>query len=135
MQGCLKHFGKKWLIMLVIWLINHRLRVIDFKCAEEVWSGKPVDYSNLRVFSCSAYAHIPSDARTKLKPKSLECLLIGFEKGVKGNKLWDIVNKKKMISRDIVFNEMTMPLNEEINSKKENMTDIEEEAIEILLAN
>jgi hypothetical protein len=29
---------------------------IDFKILEEVWSDKPVDYSNLRIFGCPAYA-------------------------------------------------------------------------------
>ncbi len=54
------------------YLINRSpSRAINFKCAEEVWSGKPVDYSNLRVFGCSAYAHIPKEERTKLEPKSL----------------------------------------------------------------
>ena len=117
------------------YLINRSpSRAINFKCAEEVWSGKPVDYSNLRVFGCSAYAHIPKDERTKLEPKSLECLFIGFEKGVKGYKLWDIVNEKKVISRDVVFDEKTMPLNEEANSKKGQMAVDEGEAISISLA-
>ena len=107
-------------------------RVLDYKCAEEVWSRKPVDYSNLRVFGCSAYAHISSDERTKLKPKSLECIFIGFEKGVKGYKLWDFVNKKKVLSRDVVFDEKTMPLNK-IKTAEEKQTDVVEEATEFPL--
>ena len=62
-------------------------RVLDYECAEEVWSRKPVDYSNLRVFGCSAYTHILSDERTKLKPKLHECIFISFEKGVRGHNL------------------------------------------------
>ncbi|KAH0973974.1 hypothetical protein GBA52_015873 [Prunus armeniaca] len=79
--------------------------------AEEVWSEKPVDYSKLRLFGCSAYAHNPSDERSKLKPKSTHCIFLGFEKVVKGFKLWDINNRKKVVSRDVVFDETTMPLN------------------------
>jgi len=30
---------------------------LDFKVPEEIWSGNPVDYSNLRIFGCPAYAH------------------------------------------------------------------------------
>ena len=60
--------------------------VLDFNSVEEVWSEKPVDYSKLRVFGCSAYAHIPSDERSKLKPKSTHCIFLGCEKGVKGLK-------------------------------------------------
>jgi hypothetical protein len=31
---------------------------IDFKVPEEVWSGKPVDYSMLRIFGCPTYVHV-----------------------------------------------------------------------------
>jgi len=31
---------------------------LDFKILEEIWSGNPVDYSNLRIFGCPAYAHV-----------------------------------------------------------------------------
>ena len=31
---------------------------IESKTSEEVWLGKPTDYSNLRVFGCPAYVHV-----------------------------------------------------------------------------
>ncbi|RVW66143.1 Retrovirus-related Pol polyprotein from transposon TNT 1-94 [Vitis vinifera] len=31
---------------------------IDFKTPQEVWSGKPSNYSGLKIFGCPAYAHI-----------------------------------------------------------------------------
>ncbi|KAH9668970.1 hypothetical protein KPL70_021600 [Citrus sinensis] len=31
---------------------------LDFKTPPEIWSGKPLDLSNLRIFGCPAYAHI-----------------------------------------------------------------------------
>lgn len=73
--------------------------VLGFNCVEKVWSSKPVNYSKLRVFSCCTYAHFLSDESTKVKPKSLKCIFIDFEKGMKGYKLWDLVNKK-VLSRD-----------------------------------
>src|SRR5436190_10643897 len=79
--------------------------LLNAKCVEEVWSGKDIDYSTLRVFGCKAYVHIPSDERNKLKPKSLECIFLGFEKGVKGYRLWDPKNKKKALSKDTIFDE------------------------------
>ncbi|TQD95075.1 hypothetical protein C1H46_019343 [Malus baccata] len=106
--------------------------VLGFKSAEGVWSEKPVDYSKLRVFSCSAYAHIPSDERSKLKPKSPHCIFLGFEKGVKGFKLWDFNNRKKVVSRDVVFDETTMPLNK-VESSREKTDDAEIEATKISL--
>ena len=38
---------------------------IDFKTPMEVWSGKPADYSSLKVFGALAYAHTKLD---KLEP-------------------------------------------------------------------
>lgn len=31
---------------------------IDFKTSYELWSGKPADYSHIRIFDCPAYAHV-----------------------------------------------------------------------------
>lgn len=102
---------------------------LNLKATEEVWSGREVDYSALKVFGCSAYAHIPSDQRAKLDSKSLRCIFLGFEKGVKGYKLWDPTNRKVSYSRDVVFDEASM-LNRELekevqeNSKHKVITEL-----------
>ena len=43
---------------------------IEFKLLEEVWSGKEVKFSHLKVFGCVSYVHIDSDACSKLDAKS-----------------------------------------------------------------
>ena len=58
---------------------------IDFKILEEVWLGRPVDYSSLKIFSCPAYVHTSSGECSKLDSKSRKCVFLGFEKGVKEN--------------------------------------------------
>ena len=60
---------------------------IDFKIPEEVWSGKPIDYSNLKIFGCPTYVHVQSGERSKLDSKSRKYVFLGFEKGVKGYRL------------------------------------------------
>ncbi|KAH9724313.1 hypothetical protein KPL70_007440 [Citrus sinensis] len=42
---------------------------INFKTPYELWYGKPVDYSNLKIFGCPAYAHIKQG---KLEPRALK---------------------------------------------------------------
>ncbi|KAL5858125.1 hypothetical protein ACOSQ3_005583 [Xanthoceras sorbifolium] len=80
---------------------------IDIKTPEELWSGKPAEYSDLKVFGCPAYAHVNDG---KLEPRSKRCIFIGYPSGVKGYKLWcpDPNSPKVIISRDVVFDESAM---------------------------
>ncbi|KAL5766903.1 hypothetical protein ACOSP7_017520 [Xanthoceras sorbifolium] len=80
---------------------------IDIKTPEELWSGKPAEYSDLKVFGCPAYAHVNDG---KLEPRSKRCIFIGYPSGVKGYKLWcpDPKSPKVIISRDVVFDESAM---------------------------
>jgi hypothetical protein len=57
---------------------------IDCKTLEEVWFGKPLHYDHLRVFGCSAYAHI---RQNKLEPRaSVSSLVMVME--LRGYHLW-----------------------------------------------
>jgi hypothetical protein len=53
------------------------------KTLMEVWSGSPSDYSQLKVFGCTAYAHVNNG---KLEPRAVKCIF------------WDIVQGSKDIS-------------------------------------
>jgi hypothetical protein len=77
---------------------------LDFKVPEEIWSGNPVDYSNLRIFGCPAYAHVNDG---KLAPRAVECIFLGYASESKGYRLWcsDPKSQKLILSRDVTFNE------------------------------
>jgi hypothetical protein len=67
---------------MACYLINRSPRAtLDGKVAEEVWTGNEVEYSGLRVFRCSTYVHIPNEERSKLDPKSRQCLSRIWERG------------------------------------------------------
>ena len=52
------------------YLINHSLSYdIEKKTPQEVWSGSPATYSNLKIFGCHTYAH---GYNGKLKPTSMK---------------------------------------------------------------
>ena len=94
---------------MACYLINRSPRAtLDGKVAEEVWTGNEVDYSGLRVFSCPAYVHIPSEEQSKLDLKSKQCIFLGYGKGVKCYKFWDPTANKAVINRDVVFDENSM---------------------------
>jgi hypothetical protein len=96
-------------VSMACYLINRSPRAsLGGKVAEEAWTGNEVDYLGLRVFGCLVYVHMPSEERSKLYPKSRQYIFLGYEKGVKGYKLWDPKENKVVINRDVVFDENSM---------------------------
>ena len=71
----------------------------------EVWTGRKPQVEHLRVFGCKAYAHVPKEKRDKLDAKSRECLFLGYPLGSKAYRLYDVEDKRIIISRDVVFDE------------------------------
>lgn len=69
----------------------------------EIWYGRKPDISNLRVFGCIAYSHIPKELRNKFDAKAEKCIMLGYTNN--GYRLWDIEKQKIKLSRDVIFNE------------------------------
>ncbi|KAH9679843.1 hypothetical protein KPL71_026299 [Citrus sinensis] len=65
---------------------------IDFKTPEEIWSGRPPKFENLRIFGCPAYVHINQG---KLNARALKGFFVGYPNGC-------------IISRDVVFHEAAL---------------------------
>ena len=61
-------------ISTAAYLINRGPLVpMEFRLPKDVWSGKEVKFSHLKVSGCVSYVHIDSDARCKLDAKSKIC--------------------------------------------------------------
>ena len=70
----------------------------------ERWNeGSKPDVSNLRVFGCNAYMHVPDEKRKKLDKKSTKCIFVGYPQGKKGYKLYELSTGKMRVSRDVIF--------------------------------
>jgi hypothetical protein len=55
-------------------LINRSPSIpLNKKTHIEVWSGTPADYSQLKVFGCTAYAHVDNG---KLEPRAIKCFFL-----------------------------------------------------------
>ena len=79
------------------------LAPLDSNIPERVWTGKDVSYKHLRVFGYRAYVHIPKDKRSKLDDKAKECIFLGYGHEEFGYILWDLVARKLIRSRDVIF--------------------------------
>ena len=79
---------------------------IGGKTPLEVWSRKVAqDYESLRIFECPTYYHVKEN---KLDPRARKGMFVGFKKGAKGYKIWDLKDKKFILSRDVKFDEASM---------------------------
>ncbi|KAG8492823.1 hypothetical protein CXB51_010147 [Gossypium anomalum] len=106
-------------------LINRSPSVaIEKKTPQEVWSGNPANYFDLKMFGCPVYAHVDNG---KLEPRSIKCVFLSYKAGVKGYKLWCPENRKVVISRDVVFDETAMLPNLSIKDSynKKNQKQVE----------
>jgi hypothetical protein len=93
-------------ISTAAYLINRGPSVpLGYQLPEEVWSGKEVSLSHLRVFGCVSYVLIDSDSRDKLDPKARKCTFIGYGSDMYGYRFWDEENRKIIRSRNVTFNE------------------------------
>ena len=71
----------------------------------EAWSGTKPSVDHFRVFGCLAHVHVPDVKRSKLDNKSFVCVLLGMSEESKGYKLFDPLNKKIVVSKDVIFEE------------------------------
>jgi len=105
---------------------------------EETWSGKKPLVNHFRVFGCIAYVHISDVHRKKLNDKSKKCVHLGVSEESKAYKLYDHVEEKIFVSRDVVFEENkgwkwneksiseVITIKEEADGNSENNEDIGE---------
>ena len=76
---------------------------LDSDVPKRGWTRKDVFYKHLRVLNCRAYVYIPKEERLKLDDKVKECIFLGYGNENFGYRLLDLVAKKLIRNRDIVF--------------------------------
>ena len=72
---------------------------MEFKLPKEVWSGKEVEFSHLKVFVYVSYIHIDYVAHSKLDAKSKICFFIDYGDEKFGYKFWDEQNRDRKSTR------------------------------------
>jgi hypothetical protein len=71
----------------------------------EAWHGKKPRVDHMRTFGCIAHVKAVGPGITKLSDRSVKMVLLGYESGTKGYRVFDPVNNQLHVSRDVVFEE------------------------------
>ena len=80
---------------------------LDGATPHEYWFGVKPNISNLRVFGCICYVHIPDSQRKKLEQKSYKAIFMGYPDGTKGFKVFNPITEKFARSCNVIFREQT----------------------------
>jgi hypothetical protein len=80
-------------------------RSVKNKFPQESWSSMKSSVSNFKFFGCVAYAHVPQELRRKLNDRSEKIICIGYSEKYKEYRLYNLVTKKLLVSRDVKFQE------------------------------
>ncbi|KAK8940855.1 hypothetical protein KSP39_PZI009825 [Platanthera zijinensis] len=83
------------------------LSPINMKSPFEMLLKEKPSVEHLRVFGSTCYVHIPDTLRTKLDAKARKLVFVGYDERKKGWRCMDPVTKKFVVSRDVVFDELT----------------------------
>ncbi|KAK8951797.1 hypothetical protein KSP39_PZI003445 [Platanthera zijinensis] len=83
------------------------LSPINMKSPFEMLLKEKPSVEHLRVFGSTCYVHIPDALRTKLDAKARKLVFVGYDERKKGWRCMDPVTKKFVVSRDVVFDELT----------------------------
>ena len=88
----------------------------------ECWFKNKPDVSDLRVFGCVCFYHVPSSQRRKLDPKSSKAIFMGYPTDTKGYKLYDIESRKfkRKEVQNVIFHESEFHDFQNVEVNKEN---------------
>lgn len=77
--------------------------MIELKTPMEMWISKLANYSSLYIFGYPVYVMYNTQERMKLDPKFRKCILFNYVDWVKGYRLWDPIDYKVTINKDVIF--------------------------------
>lgn len=71
----------------------------------QLWMRQKPDLGHIKIFGSIAYAHITKEFRKKFDAKSKKCIFVGYQGDSKNYRLYDSINDKVIVSRDVIFDE------------------------------
>ncbi|KAD0786919.1 hypothetical protein E3N88_43719 [Mikania micrantha] len=106
-------------VLTATYIINRvPSKVLNNKTPYEVLLGKIPSYDHMKVFGCLAYYWNNDTKGDKFEPRGKRGVFLGYPHGTKGYKVYDIEQKKMIISRHVQFVEESFPFRDD-NLNKE----------------
>jgi transposase InsO family protein len=78
---------------------------LGFKTPEEMFFGKKLEVSHLKIFGCPVFVHILKEKRTKLDPSGKKRIFVGYCEVSKAFRVYILGYHHIEISRDVTFDE------------------------------
>ncbi|XP_065074714.1 uncharacterized protein LOC135698598 [Ochlerotatus camptorhynchus] len=67
----------------------------------ELWNDEKPDLRHRQIFGTPAFVYVPKEKRTKLQPKAVKILFVGYSSNHKGYRMIGPTTHKLVVSRDI----------------------------------
>src|SRR5437667_1147284 len=86
----------------VVYLKNRSPTTAVATTPYELWHGIKLDLSHLKIIGSTAYVHVPKEKWIKFDSHSHKRIMISYG-GTNQYKVWDLIRKDVVVSRDVVF--------------------------------
>ena len=93
-------------VTMAVFILNRvPTKALEGKTLFEAWYGRKPNVSFLWTFGCIGHVRKTKPVLTKLEDRSTPMVLLGYEEGTKGYRLYDPCGGKVVVSHDIMFEE------------------------------
>jgi transposase InsO family protein len=92
---------------MAIVYVQNRLshNALGLKTPEEMFTGKKLEVSHLKIFGCPVFIHIPKEKRNKLKPSRKKEIFVVYCEVSKAFRIYIPGHRHIEINRDVTFDE------------------------------
>ncbi|WVZ62952.1 hypothetical protein U9M48_012640 [Paspalum notatum var. saurae] len=93
-------------VSIAVYILNRSpTKSLENKTPFEAWHGRKLDVAHLRTFGCIGHVKVTRPNLAKLEDRSKPMVFLGYEAGSKAYRLYDPVERRVHVSRDVVFDE------------------------------
>ena len=95
----------------------------------ELWNGRKPNLGYLKVWGCIAFYRVPDPKRTKLGPRALRSVFVGYAENSKAYRLLDLSSNSIVESRDVEFIENKFK--DDTNTSQSTIPDISQKPMDV----